>query len=156
MTESLADLAKRTDATIAAARAELVRGIREAARAGKTQTQIAREVGRSQPEVNRLLRFHGTSPRALALRSATPEVLQVLRAAGGDNVRVFGSVATGNDNDESDVDIVFTMRTAVGLMQLSALERRIAELIGIDVDLVPESSLRPRIRDRVLEEAIPL
>ncbi len=156
MTESLAELATRTDAAIAAARAELVRGVREAARAGMTQTQIAREIGRSQPEVNRLLRFHGTSPRAMALRNAAPDVVRFLRSVGGDNVRVFGSVATGRDNDESDIDILFKLRTPVSLMQLSAIERHLAELIGIDVDLVPESSLRPRIKERVLAEAVPL
>jgi len=156
MTESLGDLARRTDATIAAARADLVRGVREAARAGMTQTQIAREIGRSQPEVNRLLRFHGTSPRAMALRSAAPEILRYLRSVGGDNVRVFGSVATGSDTDESDVDLLFNMHQPVSLMGLSAIERHLAELIGIDVDLVTESSLRPRIKERVLTEAVPL
>jgi predicted nucleotidyltransferase len=156
MTESLADLAKRTDAKVAAARTELVDGIRAAARAGLTQTQIAREIGRSQPEVNRLLRFHGTSPRAMALRRAAPEVSDLVRAAGGANVRVFGSVATGKDTDESDIDLLFTLVGPMSLMQLSTLERHLAELLGVDVDLVPDSSLRPRIRDRILSEAVPL
>ncbi|WP_281257182.1 hypothetical protein [Knoellia remsis] len=41
-------------------------------------------------------------------------------------------------------------------MQLSQLELRLSELLDFDVDLVPESSLAPPVRERVLQEAVPL
>ena len=121
-----------------------------------TQAEIAREIGRSQPEVSRLLRFHGTSPLARTLRAARAEVLRAIRAAGGDDVRVFGSVATGQDHPGSDVDLLFTMGRPLSLIELGQLEERIAGVVGADVDLVPDSSLRPALRDRVLAEAVPL
>jgi uncharacterized protein len=121
-----------------------------------TQAQIAAEIGRSQPEVCRLLRFHGSTPLARRLRAARPEVLQLVRYAGGEQVRVFGSVVRGDDEDGSDVDLLFVMGRPLSLMQLGRLEDAVAAAIGAAVDLVPESSLPPALRDRALAEAVPL
>lgn len=121
-----------------------------------TQTQIAAAIGRSQPEVSRLLRFHGTSPRARRVRAHAGEIRRLVAQAGGSDVRVFGSVATGEDHDGSDVDLVFTMQTPISLMRLGALEQQVSDLVGIPVDLVPDTALRPEFRDRVLAEAVAL
>ncbi len=121
-----------------------------------TQAEIADEIGRSQPEVSRLLRFHGTSPRARALRRHRSDVRRLVKEAGGTNVRVFGSVATGTDHDDSDVDLLFTMERPLSLLALGRLERRIADLVGLPVDLIPDSALRPEMADRVVAEAVPL
>lgn len=121
-----------------------------------TQTQIAAEIGRSQPEVSRLLHFHGTTPLARRLRTHASEVRRVIGAAGGTNVRVFGSVATGQDHDGSDVDLLFTMGTPLSLMQLGTLEQQLSQVLDTEVDLVPDSVLRPEFRDRALAEAVPL
>lgn len=134
----------------------LVAAVREAAAAGMTQTQIAREIGRSQPEVSRLLHFHGTSPLARRLRKHKHEIHRILTEAGGDDVRVFGSVATGRERPDSDIDLLFCATTPLSLMDLGRLEAQIAALVGVDVDLVPDGSLAPAIRDRVLAEAVPL
>lgn len=152
----LADVARRSDAAVRDARAELVRAVREASRQGLTQAQIARLIGRSQPEVSRLLRFHGRGPLALRLRRHAREVRELIDQAGGSSVRVFGSVATGTEHAGSDIDLLFDMGTAMGLMELGALERRLSELLGADVDLIPASALRPDLRDRVLAEAVAL
>lgn len=156
MTHSLAEIARRSDAAVREARAELVRAVRQAAASGMTQAEIAREIGRSQPEVSRLLHFHGTSPLAKRLRAARAEVLRTLHAVGGDNVRVFGSVAAGEDRADSDIDLLFTMGRPLSLIELGQLEERVAAVVGAHVDLVPDSSLRPALRDRVLAEAVPL
>lgn len=154
--ESLSEVAERTDAVTAQARAELVRAVRRAAAEGVTQAEIARAIGRSQPEVNRLLRLHGTSPLSRSLRSHSREIRRLVADAGGRRVRVFGSVATGADRDGSDIDLVFDDLQPLSLMELGRLERRISELVHADVDLVPESALRPDLRSRVLEEAVAL
>ncbi|MGB8019726.1 MAG: nucleotidyltransferase domain-containing protein, partial [Candidatus Nanopelagicales bacterium] len=138
------------------ARAELVHAVREAARQGLTQAQIAQLIGRSQPEVSRLLRFHGRRPLALRLRRHAREVRDLIDQAGGSNVRVFGSVATGTEQAASDIDLLFDMGTPMGLMELGALERRLSELLGAPVDLIPAAALRPDLRDRVLAEAVTL
>jgi uncharacterized protein len=153
---NLAQVARRSDAAVARARADLVRAVRAAAARGMTQAEIAREIGRSQPEVSRLLRFHETSPRAMALRRHRDEVRRLVRDAGGSNLRVFGSVATGTDRDDSDIDLLFTMGQPLSLLALGRLESRITDLVGVAVDLVPDTALRPELRDRVLAEAVPL
>lgn len=152
----LAEIAARTDATVAQARRDLVTAVREAHAAGLTQAEIALEIGRSQPEVSRLLHFHGTGPRAMALRRHRVEVVRLVSEVGGSNVRVFGSVATGQDHDESDIDLLFTLGSSIGLLKLAKLERLVSEAVGYDVDLVPDTDLIPVIKDRVLPEAIPL
>ncbi len=154
--ESLASVAERCDAAVEAARAELVAAVRHAHAQGMTQADIAHHIGRSQPEVNRLLRFHGSSPRARALREQSARVRAAIKDAGGTRVRVFGSTAEGTDGPDSDVDLLFDMRKPMSLMQLSTLERELTQLIGARVDLVPESSIRPDLREHILEQAVPL
>lgn len=156
VSSSLAEVARRADDLVARGRAELVRAVRQAAAAGQTQAQIAAAIGRSQPEVSRLLHFHGTSPVARRLRKHAPEIKRVVADAGGSNVRVFGSVATGEDREGSDIDLLFTMGRPLSLMQLGALELSVSEIVGSPVDLVPDTVLRPEFRERVLTEAVPL
>ena len=156
MTAQLAEVARRTDHTVAQARADLVRAVRQAAAEGMTQAQIAAAIGRSQPEVSRLLHFHGTTPLARVLRRHAGEIRTIVTAAGGSDVRVFGSVATGADHPGSDVDLLFTMGRPLSLIQLGRLENEISTMLGVPVDLVPESALRPEFRDRVLSQAVAL
>lgn len=152
----LAEVARRSDEAVRDARAELVHAVREAARQGLTQAQIAQLIGRSQPEVSRLLRFHGHGPLALRLRRHAREVRDLIDQAGGSNVRVFGSVATGAERAGSDIDLLFDMGAPMGLMELGALERRLSVLLGAPVDLIPAAALRPDLRDRVFAEAVTL
>ncbi len=156
MSKPLADVARDSDAAVQKARTDLVHAVRRAAAEGMTQAEIAAEIGRSQPEVSRLLRFHGTGPLARRLRAHRAEVLGIVRSAGGSNVRVFGSVATGQEREDSDVDLVFTMGRTLSLIELGELERQVAAAVGVSVDLVPDDSIRPAVRKRVLAEAVPL
>lgn len=156
MVMELAEVARHTDEVTTQARIELVGAVRKAAAQGMSQTQIARHIGRSQPEVSRLLRFHGTSPLARTLRRNADQVRQLVAEAGGTRVRVFGSLATSEDGPDSDVDLLFTMKEPMSLMQLGRLEQRLTDLLGVPVDLVPESALRPDLRQRVMSEAVAL
>ena len=156
MTVQLAEVARRTDDAVAQARADLVRAVRQAAAEGMTQAQIAAAIGRSQPEVSRLLHFHGTTPLARVLRRHAGEIRKIVTAAGGSDVRVFGSVATGVDHPGSDVDLLFTMGRPLSLIQLGRLENEISTMLGVPVDLVPESALRTEFRDQVLSQAVAL
>ncbi|NTV40349.1 MAG: toxin-antitoxin system toxin subunit [Demequinaceae bacterium] len=154
--EPLATVAERCDAAVETARAELVAAVRHAYAQGLTQAEIAAQIGRSQPEVNRLLRFRGSSVHARALRDHSGRIRAVIKEAGGVRVRVFGSTANGTDRPDSDVDLLFDMRKPLSLMQLSTLELELSELIGARVDLVPESSIRPDLRERIVDQAVPL
>lgn len=119
-----------------------------------TQTRIAQQIGRSQPEVSRLLRFHGTSPLARNVRRNADRIRQLVAEAGGTRVRVFGSLAIGEDRPGSDVDLLFVMNKPLSLMQLGRLEQQITDLLDAPVDLVPETALRPDLRERVRSEAV--
>lgn len=153
---TLSAVAQECDAATRAARQRLVDAVRQASAAGMSQKQIAAEINRSQPEVSRLLRFHGTSPLGMRLRQVRSQVRQAVRAAGGSRVRVFGSVAAGTDDDRSDVDLLFHMDSPLSLMELAGLEQELEEIIGAPVDLVADTAIRPSMRTRILSEAIPL
>lgn len=155
MGTALEDVAAECDAACKAARERLIEAVREASRAGMTQREIAERIGRrSQPEVARLLRFHGTGPLARVLRRHRSDVLRIVADAGGSNVRVFGSVATGTERPGSDIDLLFTMGRVMTLLELAELEITLEDLLGVEVDLVPESDIRPGIRDRILTESV--
>ena len=155
-TASLAVIAQETDEAIRQARNQLVAAVREASRNGLSQKEIARLIGRSQPEVSRLLHFHGTTPLARRLRAARRQVIETIKAAGGSNVRVFGSVATGQEHEGSDIDLLFHMDQPLGLMDLAGLEMELGTVLHADVDLVPDTNIRPTMRERIISEAVPL
>jgi uncharacterized protein len=72
------------------------------------------------------------------------------------NIRVFGSVARGESNRRSDVDFLVTTSPQTSLFDLGGLLEDLRDMLGCEVDLVPENSLKPNLRERVLREAIPL
>jgi uncharacterized protein len=91
------------------------------------------------------------------LRSARrEEILRIASKRGAHNVRVFGSVARGDNDERSDVDFLVDMDPGRTLFDLSGLLLDLEALLGTSVDVVTERGLRPRIRQRVLTEATPL
>ncbi len=78
------------------------------------------------------------------------------QAAGVLHLRLFGSVARGEASPQSDVDLLadFDRSRRFTLVTLSRLESRLAELLGVEVDLSSPEWLRESIRNRVLEEAV--
>ncbi len=72
---------------------------------------------------------------------------------GVDSLRVFGSVARGEANKNSDIDILIRFKNPVSLLTLVRLERELSELLGRKVDLVTENALSPYIREKVLKSA---
>ena len=84
------------------------------------------------------------------------EILQVAAQYGASNVRIFGSVARGEAGPGSDVDVLVDLEPGRSLLDLGALLMDLQGLLDCEVDVVTEGGLRPRIRDRVLSEAVPL
>lgn len=91
-----------------------------------------------------------------ALRAKREQILSIAERHGARNVRVFGSVARGEANDESDVDFLIELDLGRSLFDLGGLIADVQDFLGCSVDVVSERGLRPRFRDRVLREAIPL
>ena len=154
--EELEQSALRADRQIAEGRRALVSAVRSAKRAGMPERAIARAVRRSQAEVNRLARFHSSTPVGKRLRGARSQVSMLLADAGLGDPRVFGSVARGDDTETSDVDLLVSTSRSVGLFEQARLAQRLSEVVGTPVDLVIESSLKPELAERVLQEAVPL
>jgi predicted nucleotidyltransferase/DNA-binding XRE family transcriptional regulator len=90
------------------------------------------------------------------LRRHRRAVIECAAERGARNVRVFGSVARGDDVDSSDIDLLVHLDEGVGLVSLAGLRRELTGLLGVDVDLVPDDTLKPTIRDSILDEAIAL
>ena len=89
-------------------------------------------------------------------RENRDEILQIARRHGATNVRVFGSVSRGEARADSDVDFLVDLDEGRSLFDLGGLLMDLQKFLGCPVDVVTEKGLRPRIRDRVLREAMPL
>jgi uncharacterized protein len=84
------------------------------------------------------------------------EILRLAELHGCRNVRVFGSVATGEDRPDSDVDFLVDLDKGRGLLDLGGLLWDLRSLLGREVDVVESRCIHPRIRHRVLAEALPI
>jgi predicted nucleotidyltransferase len=96
------------------------------------------------------------TPLGRRLRRRRRAVIDTAARRGASNVRVFGSVARGDESEHSDVDLLVDLGSDVGLVALAGLAREIGQIVGVDVDVVPADSLKPGVREQVLAEAIPL
>jgi predicted nucleotidyltransferase len=91
------------------------------------------------------------------LRQAGRErILTTAARYGARNVRVFGSVARGDADDLSDLDILVDLDSGRTLMDLGGLLMDLRAQLGMRVDVTTEGMLRPDIRARGLSEAMPL
>ena len=76
---------------------------------------------------------------------------------GGHHLRVFGSVARGEEKPESDIDFLIELPRGYDVLtQRLPLTQKMSDLLGRPVDLVPEHELNRHIRDQVLKDAVPL
>lgn len=90
------------------------------------------------------------------LKAKREEVLNLCAKYGARNVRVFGSVARGQADEQSDIDFLVEMETGRSLFDLGGLQYELERLLGRPVHVVTERGLKVRIRERVLHEAVPL
>jgi len=89
-------------------------------------------------------------------REKREEILAIARKHGASNVRIFGSVARGEADDQSDIDLLVDLDADRSLFDLGALVMELNESMGHHVDVVTESGIRSRIRDRIVAEAVAL
>lgn len=146
-----------------------------AARAGTSQSAIARyENGVASPSTDtlaRVLKANGlklevrlvaatlsnlASPRAKLLREKRGEILKLARKYEARNVRVFGSVARGEDDEKSDIDLLVEMDIYHGLGKLIRIKAELNELLGVKVDVAPIGLLKKAVLNNALRDAVPL
>ena len=96
------------------------------------------------------------TPLGRRLRRHRRAVIDLAEGRGIRNIRVFGSVARGDDHQGSDIDLLVDVDDSVGLVGLAGVARELSDLLGVPVDVVPADSLKRAIRADVLAEALPL
>jgi uncharacterized protein len=148
-----------------------------AARAGVTQSVIsAYESGQRQPSLPALARLVGAAGFDLTLSLRRPpgrlrrlsgplgrrvrrhrqDLVAAAAGYGVSNLRVFGSVARGEDQPASDVDLLADFPPGLSLFGLGRLEAELEGILGTRVDLIPAADLKPGVRERVESDLIAL
>ncbi|MGH9077382.1 MAG: helix-turn-helix domain-containing protein [Acidimicrobiales bacterium] len=152
-------------------RGDRIRSTRLAA--GLSQAELARRAGTSQPAVNRyeqgrVVPEGGTTARLVGacqarmrpselLTNNRERVRRLAVAHGAVRVLVFGSVARGEDDFESDLDLLVEIPPErLRLFDLLELGHELSDALGLRVDIGTPEMLKPTIRDQVLAEARPL
>ena len=107
-----------------------------------------------RPARSRLEQLNG--PVGRRVRKHRPEIKRVAERHGMSNLRVFGSVARGEDRPDSDVDLLVDLAPDVSLFTLARLQRELEEILGAPVDLVPSNGLKPGVEGAVRVTQVPL
>ncbi len=90
------------------------------------------------------------------LRQRRAELYAIAQRYGVSNIRVFGSVARADADDASDVDLLVDMAPGRGLFDLGGFISGAEAALEVHVDVTTVGGLRPRLRERVLAEAVAL
>lgn len=90
------------------------------------------------------------------VKSKREQILEVARRHGVTRVRVFGSTARGDAGPKSDVDLLIDVGSEPTPWFPGGLVAELEELLGRPVQVVTERGLDGLLRDRVLQEAVPL
>lgn len=69
-------------------------------------------------------------------------------------IGIFGSVASGNNSEESDVDILVELTEPIGMFKFIELENYLSEILEKKVDLATSKALKPTIKDDIIHQLI--
>ncbi|MBL8130335.1 MAG: nucleotidyltransferase domain-containing protein [Anaerolineae bacterium] len=90
------------------------------------------------------------------LRERREEILATAARHGAHNIRVFGSVARGDTNPESDVDLIVCFREGASIFDQVGLWLDLQELLGCEIDLIADHPSGGKFMQRALKEAVAL
>jgi len=90
------------------------------------------------------------------LTAKREEIMRIAAQHGARNIRVFGSIARGKADEQSDIDFLVDMEQGRSLLDMGGLLADLETLLQRPVDVVTERGLKKRIRNRVLQDAVPL
>jgi len=148
-----------------------------ATQAGTTQSVIsAYESGQRQPSIpalarlieaagfeltlglrrqpSRLRRLSG--PVGRQVRRYRQDLIAAAAAHGIQNLRVFGSVARGEDRPDSDVDLLADLPPGLSLFRLARAEADLETILGTRIDLIPAADLKSGVRERAERDLVQL
>ncbi len=138
--------------------------------AGMSQLELARaarvpqpnlsayENGRRTPSadvVERIARAM-TGPPSSRLAQHRERIRSVVAEHRAASPRIFGSVARGDDEPGSDLDLLVDFTDEATLLDEVGLRLALRDLLQIEVDVVAADTLRGELRDRILREAVPV
>ena len=95
-------------------------------------------------------------PVGRRVRSRRHDLIDTAASHGVVDLRVFGSVARGEDRDDSDVDLLADLPPGLGLFGLGRLQAELERVIGAPVDLVAVADLKADVWDRVRHDLVAL
>jgi uncharacterized protein len=91
------------------------------------------------------------------LRAFKPQILEIAKQYGVSDIRVFGSVARGDADETSDVDLLIDAARHVKLFDIFAFKHKIEDMLKKEVDIVEIDAVKNPLRKRyMLEDAKPL
>jgi hypothetical protein len=90
------------------------------------------------------------------IKTKRTAILTIARRYGARDVRVFGSVARGEADPQSDVDFLVELEPGRSLLDLGGLLMDLQEYLHCKVDVMTPATLKPRVWERALREAMPL
>jgi uncharacterized protein len=91
-----------------------------------------------------------------ALAAHRSELRELVGRHGLARPRVFGSVLSGTDTEESDLDLLVEPAESTGLLTLAAFKIDAEKLLGVPVSVLTPNALPPKFRSEVLQHSSPL
>ncbi|NLP61834.1 nucleotidyltransferase family protein [Paraburkholderia sacchari] len=91
-----------------------------------------------------------------ALHAHRAEIRQIVASHHATNVRVFGSSARAEDDEDSDLDLLVDPTPETTLIDLAQIQLRLEALLGVRVDVLTPKALPETFRARVVAESVPV
>nr|WP_199189511.1 nucleotidyltransferase family protein [Trinickia dabaoshanensis] len=93
---------------------------------------------------------------SVALNAHRAEIRKIVEENRATNARVFGSVLHGEDTEESDLDLLVEPKPGMTLLNLGAIRYKLADLLGVHVDVLTPNALPDKFKAMVIAEAQPV
>ncbi|MGO1165944.1 MAG: nucleotidyltransferase domain-containing protein [Janibacter sp.] len=126
---------------------------------GKSQRQLAAELGITQPAVSQQLKFspdlEAVHPEVL-LEAAAPILKTLAKDHGYTRLAAFGSVARHEARDESDIDLIIESPAGTSSFDFIRFQQLLEHVLGRHVDLIDYGGLKPGLDDDIRRESLPL
>ena len=93
---------------------------------------------------------------SIAFQAHRNEIRRIVETNRASNARIFGSVAAGEDSEDSDIDLLVDPTPETTLFDIGAIRNELRSLLGVPVDVLTPNALPAKIRSAVLAKALPV